>query len=101
MQAIAGVRKGGTINIFAAHTGMLPVDLEQIYSQEISITSTYSSSPEELRIALDLLASGEVRVNALISHRLPLEQFSRGVSLIRERQALKVYFEIAGTYSSR
>src|SRR5258706_12524824 len=35
MQAIAGVRKGGTINIFAAHTGMLPVDLEQIYSQEI------------------------------------------------------------------
>jgi L-iditol 2-dehydrogenase len=101
MQAMAGVRKGGTINIFAAHTGMVPIDLEQIYLREISITSTYSSSPKDLRIALDLLTSRKVQVNALVSHRLPLEQFSRGVRLMREREALKVYFEIAGTYSSR
>lgn len=93
-QAMASVRKGGTINIFAAHTGMVPVNLESIYAQEISITSTYSSSPEELRIALDLLASRKVRVNTLISHRLPLEQFAEGVRLMREREALKVYFEI-------
>lgn len=101
LQAMAGVRKGGTINSFAAHTGMALIDLEQIYTREISITSTYSSSPQELRIALDLLTSRKVRVNTLISHRLPLEQFSRGVRLMREREALKVYFEIAGTYSSR
>lgn len=96
LQALAGVRKGGTINIFAAHAGAVPVNLESIYLQEISITSTYSSSPEDLRIALDLLASRKVRVAGLISHRLPLEQFSEGIALMRERAALKVYFPIAG-----
>jgi L-iditol 2-dehydrogenase len=96
MQALAGLRKGGTINIFAAHTGTVPINLETIYQQELSITSTYSSSPEELRIALDLLGRRKVRVDGLISHRLPLSQFSEGVMLMRERAALKVYFQISG-----
>ncbi len=96
MQAVEGVCKGGTINIFAAQAGAIPIDLETIYQQELSIISTYSSSPEELRIALDLLTSRRVRVDGLISHRLPLEQFAEGVSLMRKRAALKVYFQIAG-----
>jgi L-iditol 2-dehydrogenase len=96
MQALAGVRKGGTINLFAAQSGMVLINLEKIYQQELSITSTYSSSPEELRIALDLLTSRKVRVDDLISHRLPLTRFSEGVALMRERAALKVYYQIAG-----
>ena len=95
-QALAGARKGGTINIFAAHAENVPINLEKIYQQELSITSTYSSSPEELRIALGLLASRKVRVDGLISHRLPLERFSEGVTLMRERIALKVYYHIWG-----
>jgi len=96
LQAIAGVCKGGTIHIFAAHSAIVPVNLEHIYQQELGITSTYSSSPEELRIALDLLNSRAVRVVGLISHHLPLEQFAEGVTLMRQRAALKVYFQIAG-----
>ena len=96
MQALASLRKGGTINIFAAHAGTVPINLETMYQQELSITSTYSSSPTELRIALDLLSSRKVRVDGLISHRLPLAQFSEGVMLMRERAALKVYFQISG-----
>jgi L-iditol 2-dehydrogenase len=96
MHALAGVRKGGTINIFAAHTGTVPVNLETIYQQELSITSTYSSSPEELCIALDLLSCRKVLVDRLVSHRLPLSQFTEGVMLMRKRAALKVYFQIAG-----
>jgi L-iditol 2-dehydrogenase len=94
LQAIAAVRKGGTLNIFAAHSGVAPLDLQAIYTQELTITSTYSSSPQELHIALDLLTRGLVRVDQLISHRLPLERFAEGVSLMRERAALKVYFTI-------
>ncbi len=96
LQAVAAVRKGGTVNIFAAHSGTVPVNLETLYQQEQTITSTYSSSPDELRTALDWLSSGKVRVNNLISHRLPLERFAEGVELMREHTALKVYFHIAG-----
>ena len=81
---------------FAAHAGTVPLNLEAIYLQELSIISTYSSSPGDLRTALDLLTSRSVHVESLISHRLPLAQFAEGVSLMQKRAALKVYFEIAG-----
>ncbi len=96
LQAVASMCKGGTLNIFAAHTGEVPLSLETIYKQELSIISSYSSSPRDLRIARDLLASREVWVDGLVSHRLPLEHFHEGVALMRERAALKVYFQIAG-----
>lgn len=96
LQAIAGVRQGGMIHIFAAHSAVVPMNLAHIYQQELGIISTYSSSPEELHIALDLLNSRAVRVEGLISHHLPLERFAEGVTLMRQRAALKVYFQIAG-----
>lgn len=95
-QSVAALRKGGTINIFAAHCGQIPLNLEAIYQQELSLISTYSSSPQELRIALDLLISRKVRVNRLISHRLPLERFADAITLMRTQAALKVYFQISG-----
>lgn len=96
MQALAAVRKGGMVHLFAAHSGTVSLNLETIYQQEKNITSTYSSSPPDLRDALALLASRQVRADRLISHRLRLEQFNEGVSLMRSRAALKVYFQIAG-----
>ncbi|GAC1381457.1 MAG: zinc-dependent dehydrogenase [Ktedonobacteraceae bacterium] len=96
LQALAAVRKGGVINIFAAHTGTVPINLETIYQRELSLISTYSSSPAELHTALDLLAARKVRVDRLISHHLPLAQFAEGVSLMQKRAAIKVYFQIAG-----
>ena len=94
MQALAGTRKGGAITIFAAHQGAASLDLERIYQHELTIGSAYSSSPETLRIALDLLVTRQVQVDRIISHRLPLERFNEGVALMRERKALKVYFQI-------
>jgi threonine dehydrogenase-like Zn-dependent dehydrogenase len=49
----------------------------------------------EQRVALDLLASRQVRVDGLYSHHVPLERFQEGVALFASRQARKVYFEIA------
>jgi L-iditol 2-dehydrogenase len=92
--ALACLRKGGMLQIFAAHAGTVPVDLETLYQRELTLCSTYSSSPDDLTLALDLLASRQVHVENLISHRLPLERFAEGVALTRERAALKVYFTI-------
>ena len=100
-QALAGVRRGGTINIFAAHAGTFPINTEQVYQRELTITSTYSSSPEDLRTALDLLTERLVHVERLISHRLTLEQFHEGVTLMRNHVALKVYFQIGETYGKQ
>lgn len=94
-QALAGVRAGGMVHLFAATPGTFhDLDLNGVYHRELTILATYSSTPADLRTALDLLASRRVRVNQFISHRLPLDRFAEGVALFAERTARKVYYTI-------
>ncbi|HEV8584970.1 MAG TPA: alcohol dehydrogenase catalytic domain-containing protein [Methylomirabilota bacterium] len=90
--AVDAVRDGGAIHYFAGGPGdALPVALETLYHRELSVTSTYSSSPATLARAFWLIAAGKVEVDGLVSHRLPLERLAEGVDLMRRREALKVY----------
>ena len=90
--AAARVRDGGTLHYFAGGGGdALPLPLATLYHRELTVSSTYSSSPAELHEAFDLLAQGRVRVDGLISHRLPLGRLGEGVELMRRHEAVKVY----------
>ena len=90
--AVDAVRDGGAIHYFAGGAGdVLPVALERLYHRELTITTTYSSSPATLARAFWLIAAGKVDVEGLVSHRMPLERLAEGVDLMRRRQALKVY----------
>jgi L-iditol 2-dehydrogenase len=95
-QALDLVRSGGEIHLFAATPGALAqIELDELYHRELTVQATYSSSPDDLRAALELLAAGRARVDGLYSHHLPLERFAEGVALFASRQARKVYFGIA------
>ncbi len=59
-------------------------------------TVTYSSSPADLAEAHRLIVLGEVTLDPLITHRLPLSEVARGVELMRRREALKVFSVGAG-----
>ncbi len=88
------VRPGGRINVFAgaADGPRLAMDFVDLYHRELTVVSSYSSTPETLAKAFALLADGRVRVLPLISHRLPLGAFDEGVRLQREGTATKVVF---------
>ena len=86
------LRDGGTIHYFAGGGGdALPLPLETLYHRELTITTTYSSSPSDLAEAFRLIAGGDVEVGRLVTHRVPLESLAEGVDLMRRREALKVY----------
>jgi L-iditol 2-dehydrogenase len=90
--AAALVRDGGAIHYFAGGPGeALPLPLATLYHHELTITTTYSSSPATLARAFWLLAAGKVDVGRLITHRLPLARLADGVDLMRRREAMKVY----------
>ena len=90
--ASARVRDGGTLHYFAGGAGeALPLPLATLYQRELTVSSTYSSSPAELTEAFDLLVQRRVRVEGLISHRLPLHRLGEGVELMRRHEAVKVY----------
>jgi L-iditol 2-dehydrogenase len=88
------VRPGGRINVFAgaADGPRLAMDFVDLYHRELTVMSTYSSTPATLAQAFALLADGRVRVSSLISHRLPLSAFDEGVRLQREGKATKVIY---------
>lgn len=88
------VRAGGRINVFAgaADGPRLAMDLVDLYHRELTVVSTYSSTPATIADAFALLADRRVRVSPLISHRLPLDAFDEGVRLQREGVATKVIY---------
>ena len=86
------VRDGGSLHYFAGGTGdALPLPLEVLYKRELTITTTYSSSPADLAEAFALVVKGEVTTEPLISHHLPLDRLDEGVDLMRRQAALKVF----------
>lgn len=88
------LRAGGRINIFAGPSDgpRLALDFGDLYHRELSVFSTYSSTPDSLHEAFQLLAGDRVRVLPLISHRLPLAAFDEGVALQKSGRATKVIF---------
>jgi L-iditol 2-dehydrogenase len=90
--SVESVRDGGAVHYFAGGGGdALPVSLAALYHRELTVTSTYSSSPATLSRAFWLVAAGKVEVAGLVTHRLPLARLAEGVELMRTRRALKVY----------
>jgi L-iditol 2-dehydrogenase len=93
-QARSLLRPGGGINVFAgpSNGARLSLDFDELYHRELALFSTYSSTPVALTEAFELLTSGRVVVESLISHRLPLAAFAEGVHLQRTGSATKVIF---------
>jgi L-iditol 2-dehydrogenase len=90
--AVGVVRDGGSIHYFAGGAGdALPLALEVLYKRELTLTTTYSSSPADLTAAFALIAGGEISTAPLVSHRLPLDRLDEGVALMRRYSALKVF----------
>lgn len=90
--AASVVRDGGAVHYFAGGEGDdLPLPLDELYHRELTLTATYSSSPAELGEAFELLVQGEVQVDGLITHRLPLSRLADGVALTVLREAIKVF----------
>ena len=82
-QAIEFARHGGQVLLFgvppSGHT--VSFDAFSIFRKGLTILSSFTSVRNSLQ-ALRLLQSGAIRVDRLISHRLPLEELERGIGLI-------------------
>jgi L-iditol 2-dehydrogenase len=85
------VRDGGAINIFAGLPpgAKLAYDVNEIYSREITVFSSYSPSPAELTEALELLHKAKVRVDVLEPKTYPLTQLSDAIAAAGSQQILK------------
>jgi L-iditol 2-dehydrogenase len=82
------VRKGGLVLFFATphpdeYVKLFP---SYIFFNEITITSSYSASHLDTRMAFDLLERGLVNGKAVITHRFPLEKLSDAILQTQSRE---------------
>jgi L-iditol 2-dehydrogenase len=92
-QGLELVGPGGTVLFFAPPppTSTLPTTPNTLFFQEISLRTSYSAGPYETRQALDLLCSGSIRPDILITHHFPLEDACKAFALVaKPGDALKV-----------
>jgi L-iditol 2-dehydrogenase len=82
---IDAVAAGGTVLVFA---GAGPVDLDEVYRHELTLTGSRSSTPRHMAEAAALLPSLDLPRPTV----LPLARFDEGLELYRSGKALKVVF---------
>ena len=94
MKGLALTRNGGTVVLFAhAPAGeRADYDINELFKHERRVVGSYSGALAEQGRIFEWLKSGQFDPTPLVTHRLPLERFQEGVTLARERKALKVVF---------
>ena len=92
-QSLKITKKLGNINFFAGlpkDDSSISVDANLIHYNELEITGTSDSTPQQSRKAIELLNSGKVKVADLISHKYPLEKYFEGLETASSGKAMKV-----------
>jgi L-iditol 2-dehydrogenase len=91
------VGKSGKVSLFASvpkDNPVVDIDVNRIHYEQIEVYGASDLKPSNAVQALDLLASGAISTDKLITHVLDLEDFFRGVELINRREALKVVIRL-------
>jgi L-iditol 2-dehydrogenase len=95
-QALEMVDSGGTVLFFAPLPPGETLDLAvgDLWKRGVTITHSYAGPPDDMRQALDRIATGSVDVASMVTHRLSLAETGRGFDLVRRGgDALKVVIE--------
>ncbi len=90
--AAAALGPGGTLCLYATTKAgaELGVDGELLFERELTVCSSWSAGPDDMRAAYALIASGAIDPLPLVTHRLGLDETARALDLQRRGEAIKV-----------
>jgi 2-desacetyl-2-hydroxyethyl bacteriochlorophyllide A dehydrogenase len=91
-QGLDMVRPGGKVILIGIHSGPAQFNPTELVRGKKSIIGAYGYEPETWQRALALLSSRRVKVEEMITHRIPLAEAQRGFELAAKREAAKVLF---------
>lgn len=91
--AFHSIERGGTILFFApTEPGVkIPIDLWNLWRNCNSIVMSYAGPPADMAVAIELIRTGRIAVNDLITHKLPLNDAAKGFKLVADaKESVKV-----------
>lgn len=92
-QAWQCVDKGGAIVFFAVPgpAQKITVPINDFWTKEIRILTSYYCGPPDIKEAIDLITTGAIKTDDLITHKLPLSEIEKGFQLVVDgKESLKV-----------
>ncbi|MBU1571543.1 MAG: zinc-dependent dehydrogenase [Proteobacteria bacterium] len=92
-QAWKCVDKGGAIVFFAVPgpTQTVPVPINDFWTKEIRILTSYYCGPPDIKEAINLITTGAIKTDDLITHNLLLSEIEKGFQLVVDgKESLKV-----------
>jgi L-iditol 2-dehydrogenase len=94
-QAIDAVGRGGSVVFFGgcAPGTAITVDTRRAHYEELALLGAFHHTPDLIRRAVELLETGLVPAESLITHRMGLGGVRDALALMASGQALKVLIE--------
>jgi L-iditol 2-dehydrogenase len=94
-QALAAVGRGGSVVFFGgcAPGTSITVDTKRTHYEELSLLGAFHHTPELIRKAVELLESGTINPDGLITHRIGLDGVRQALESMSRGEALKVLVE--------
>jgi L-iditol 2-dehydrogenase len=95
-QALQMLARRGRLSLFGGLPKDKPtitLDSNLVHYSELLLVGANGSSPAHNARALELIASGTVPVDDLITHRLPLDAVLDGIEIVARGEAIKVTIE--------
>jgi L-iditol 2-dehydrogenase len=87
--AAAALAPGGRLLLYAPADEPLPLTPWDVFARELTVTSSWSAGPTEMREALSLIRQGALRTDELIGARFGLEQTGEALAEQRSGAVLK------------
>jgi L-iditol 2-dehydrogenase len=94
-QAVAAATRGGTVVFFGgcAPGTTAPLDTRRVHYEELTLVGAFHHTPETIRRAVELLESGAVNPEGLLTHRMGLADVRDALDLMSRGEALKVLIQ--------
>jgi len=92
-QAWETVDMGGVVVLFAVPgpDKDVTVPINDFWRKEIRILTSYYCGPLDIEEAIDLISKGDIKVDDLITHRLPLKDTAEGFKMLLDgSESLKI-----------
>jgi L-iditol 2-dehydrogenase len=91
-QAMGLVRRGGEVLFFGGceRGQSVRFDTERIHYDEITLRGGFHLTPDSVLRAWELITTGRLNFDAIVTHRMRLEELPAAFDLMRRREALKV-----------
>jgi len=92
-QCLQSVRRSGQYVQIGLFGQPVELDMDQIVMKQLKVTGAFSHAPSGWTRALHLMSTGQVKTEALVTRRLPLEAWEEAFRAFSERGEIKIVLE--------